>query len=134
MEGVNATPYEDNMRYFNVAIAGPVGTCYEGNSCHAWLNAYIVILSECSPNVLQSFYHAVKKASNNLNPSILKPNESTDSLIHFSIYFDCYCHWLIGWFISILIWLTNMMTTDILLTKYLQLFYQILYHQGDYFD
>lgn len=30
MEGVNATPYEDNMRYFNVAIAGPVGTCYEG--------------------------------------------------------------------------------------------------------
>jgi ubiquitin-protein ligase len=30
VEGVNATPYEDNMRYFNVAIAGPVGTCYEG--------------------------------------------------------------------------------------------------------
>ena len=33
MEGVNATPYEDNMRYFNVAIAGPVGTCYEGKKC-----------------------------------------------------------------------------------------------------
>jgi hypothetical protein len=30
VEGVNATPYEDNMRYFNVAIAGPVGTSYEG--------------------------------------------------------------------------------------------------------
>lgn len=30
VEGVNATPYEDNMRYFNVIIAGPVGTPYEG--------------------------------------------------------------------------------------------------------
>ncbi len=30
MEGVNATPYEDNYRYFNVVIAGPVGTAYEG--------------------------------------------------------------------------------------------------------
>lgn len=30
VEGVNATPYEDNMRYFNVAIAGPIGTPYEG--------------------------------------------------------------------------------------------------------
>mmetsp|Transcript_22747 Transcript_22747/g.21976 ORF Transcript_22747/g.21976 Transcript_22747/m.21976 type:complete len:153 (+) Transcript_22747:142-600(+) len=30
VEGVSATPYEDNMRYFNVAIAGPVGTSYEG--------------------------------------------------------------------------------------------------------
>ena len=30
VEGVSATPYEDNMRYFNVAIAGPSGTPYEG--------------------------------------------------------------------------------------------------------
>jgi ubiquitin-conjugating enzyme E2 N len=30
VEGVNATPYEDNYRYFNVVIAGPVGTAYEG--------------------------------------------------------------------------------------------------------
>ena len=30
VEGVSATPYEDNMRYFNVFIAGPVGTPYEG--------------------------------------------------------------------------------------------------------
>ena len=30
VEGVSATPYEDNMRYFNVAIAGPAGTPYEG--------------------------------------------------------------------------------------------------------
>jgi ubiquitin-protein ligase len=30
VEGVSATPYEDNTRYFNVAIAGPVGTPYEG--------------------------------------------------------------------------------------------------------
>jgi ubiquitin-protein ligase len=30
VEGVIATPYEDNMRYFNVAIAGPIGTSYEG--------------------------------------------------------------------------------------------------------
>jgi len=29
-EGISATPYEDNMRYFNVVIAGPMGTCYEG--------------------------------------------------------------------------------------------------------
>lgn len=32
VEGVSATPYEDNLRYFNVAIAGPVGTPYEGKS------------------------------------------------------------------------------------------------------
>lgn len=30
MEGVNATPYEDNYRYFNVAIAGPIESAYEG--------------------------------------------------------------------------------------------------------
>eukprot|EP01035_Chromulina_nebulosa_P017886 gene17886-23502_t len=30
VEGVSATPYEDNMRYFNVAIAGPIDTPYEG--------------------------------------------------------------------------------------------------------
>ena len=29
-EGISATPYEDNMRYFNVVIAGPLGTPYEG--------------------------------------------------------------------------------------------------------
>jgi len=27
--GVSATPYEDNLRYFNVAIAGPVDSPYE---------------------------------------------------------------------------------------------------------
>jgi ubiquitin-conjugating enzyme E2 N len=30
VEGVSATPYEDNMRYFNVAIAGPVDSPFEG--------------------------------------------------------------------------------------------------------
>jgi ubiquitin-conjugating enzyme E2 N len=30
VEGVSATPYEDNMRYFNVAIAGPSETPYDG--------------------------------------------------------------------------------------------------------
>ena len=30
VEGVNATPYEDNYRYFNVAIAGPIESAYEG--------------------------------------------------------------------------------------------------------
>lgn len=30
VEGVNATPYEDNMRYFNVLIAGPMDSPYEG--------------------------------------------------------------------------------------------------------
>ena len=30
VEGVSAVPYEDNMRYFNVAIAGPVDSPYEG--------------------------------------------------------------------------------------------------------
>ena len=28
--GVSATPYEDNFRYFNVAIAGPTDSPYEG--------------------------------------------------------------------------------------------------------
>ena len=41
VEGVNATPYEDNMRYFNVAIAGPVGTCYEGK----YVTIYTISLS-----------------------------------------------------------------------------------------
>ena len=30
VEGVNATPYEDNPRYFNVAIAGPIESPYQG--------------------------------------------------------------------------------------------------------
>jgi ubiquitin-conjugating enzyme E2 N len=30
VEGVSATPYEDNMRYFNVVIAGPVDSPFEG--------------------------------------------------------------------------------------------------------
>jgi ubiquitin-conjugating enzyme E2 N len=30
VEGVNATPYEDNVRYFNVAIAGPMDSPYQG--------------------------------------------------------------------------------------------------------
>jgi ubiquitin-conjugating enzyme E2 N len=30
VEGVSATPYEDNPRYFNVVLAGPVGSPYEG--------------------------------------------------------------------------------------------------------
>lgn len=28
--GISATPYEDNLRYFNVIIAGPSGSPYEG--------------------------------------------------------------------------------------------------------
>ncbi len=27
--GISATPYEDNMRYFNVVIGGPVASPYE---------------------------------------------------------------------------------------------------------
>jgi ubiquitin-conjugating enzyme E2 N len=30
VEGVNATPYEDNVRYFNVAIAGPIDSPFQG--------------------------------------------------------------------------------------------------------
>lgn len=30
VEGVSATPYEDNERYFNVAIAGPIDSPYQG--------------------------------------------------------------------------------------------------------
>jgi ubiquitin-conjugating enzyme E2 N len=30
VEGVSATPYEDNFRYFNVAIAGPIDSPYQG--------------------------------------------------------------------------------------------------------
>lgn len=32
VEGVNATPYEDNARYFNVAIAGPSDSPYQGST------------------------------------------------------------------------------------------------------
>lgn len=28
--GITATPYEDNLRYFNVVIAGPTESCYDG--------------------------------------------------------------------------------------------------------
>lgn len=28
--GITATPYEDNLRYFNVVISGPSESCYEG--------------------------------------------------------------------------------------------------------
>jgi ubiquitin-conjugating enzyme E2 N len=28
--GVSATPYADNLRYFNVAVAGPPESPYEG--------------------------------------------------------------------------------------------------------
>lgn len=30
VEGVSASPYEDNFRYFNVLIAGPKETPYDG--------------------------------------------------------------------------------------------------------
>jgi len=32
--GISATPSEDNLRYFNVIIAGPVGSPYEGGVFH----------------------------------------------------------------------------------------------------
>lgn len=32
MPGISATPYEDNFRYFNVVIAGPAASPYEGES------------------------------------------------------------------------------------------------------
>ena len=37
VEGVNATPYADNPRYFTVAIAGPMDSPYEGKKrCALW--------------------------------------------------------------------------------------------------
>eukprot|EP00615_Pteridomonas_danica_P000027 CAMPEP_0114342038 /NCGR_PEP_ID=MMETSP0101-20121206/9500_1 /TAXON_ID=38822 ORGANISM="Pteridomonas danica, Strain PT" /NCGR_SAMPLE_ID=MMETSP0101 /ASSEMBLY_ACC=CAM_ASM_000211 /LENGTH=149 /DNA_ID=CAMNT_0001475947 /DNA_START=75 /DNA_END=524 /DNA_ORIENTATION=- len=30
--GINATPYEDNLRYFNVSISGPEDSPYEGGT------------------------------------------------------------------------------------------------------
>eukprot|EP01115_Flamella_aegyptia_P002077 TRINITY_DN13407_c0_g1_i2.p1 TRINITY_DN13407_c0_g1~~TRINITY_DN13407_c0_g1_i2.p1 ORF type:complete len:60 (-),score=8.75 TRINITY_DN13407_c0_g1_i2:11-190(-) len=30
--GISATPAEDNLRYFNVIIAGPTGSPYEGKT------------------------------------------------------------------------------------------------------
>ncbi len=33
VEGVNASPYEDNLRYFNVVIQGPRESPYEGTFC-----------------------------------------------------------------------------------------------------
>ena len=35
--GVSATPYEDNLRYFNVVIAGPSDSPYEGTLLRALL-------------------------------------------------------------------------------------------------
>lgn len=31
--GISATPHDDNLRYFDVRIHGPVQSPYEGNSC-----------------------------------------------------------------------------------------------------
>ena len=31
--GINATPHEDNLRYFDVRIHGPVQSPYEGKTC-----------------------------------------------------------------------------------------------------
>lgn len=48
--GVSATPYEDNFRYFNVAIAGPADSPYEGKHWSHWVlwawlaNIYFVLL------------------------------------------------------------------------------------------
>ena len=36
--GVSATPYEDNMRYFNVIICGPADSPYEGVYIFNWLD------------------------------------------------------------------------------------------------
>jgi hypothetical protein len=30
--GISATPYENNLRYFNVVIAGPQDSAYDGES------------------------------------------------------------------------------------------------------
>lgn len=30
--GISATPHDDNARYFNVIIAGPQDSAYEGNA------------------------------------------------------------------------------------------------------
>ncbi|KAH8917625.1 ubiquitin-conjugating enzyme, partial [Atractiella rhizophila] len=30
--GISATPHEDNLRYFDVIISGPQGSCFEGGS------------------------------------------------------------------------------------------------------
>ncbi len=44
VEGVSATPYEDNIRYFNVAIAGPLGTTYEGDILIIMANLSLVLI------------------------------------------------------------------------------------------
>ena len=31
--GISATPHEDNLRYFNVIIAGPQDSAYDGAIC-----------------------------------------------------------------------------------------------------
>jgi ubiquitin-conjugating enzyme E2 N len=31
--GISATPHENNLRYFNVVIAGPQDSAYDGSSC-----------------------------------------------------------------------------------------------------
>lgn len=47
VEGVSATPYEDNFRYFNVAIAGPIDSPYQGlpASCPNLIENCIDLLS-----------------------------------------------------------------------------------------
>ena len=41
--GVSATPYEDNNRYFNVAIAGPTDSPYEGIKHDAFNSLHLLI-------------------------------------------------------------------------------------------
>jgi ubiquitin-conjugating enzyme E2 N len=31
--GISATPHENNLRYFNVVIAGPQDSAYDGADC-----------------------------------------------------------------------------------------------------
>lgn len=43
--GISATPYEDNLRYFQVVIAGPQSSPYESESLrHVSCIAYIMHL------------------------------------------------------------------------------------------
>ena len=43
--GISAHPHDDNMRHFDVIMAGPVGSAYEGAPCSVSLNGATCLVS-----------------------------------------------------------------------------------------
>ena len=43
--GISATPHENNLRYFNVVIAGPQDSAYDGADCSRY-SSFVLRLCE----------------------------------------------------------------------------------------